>query len=225
MSDWRPSFLAATIVLSGGGFIGAVTADQSETGLNTATQGAPERGGSTGEPDGVPGSENPAPTPRTEPTLPPKPKAPAPETDTIMELNAAGDVDGVAVEAEFGTQTIAGETFEGVSMLVNRSDIYDTGSPWIEVTTRGRYTRLSGVVGISENTECENDASVSITDGGGQNLWGPETVSIGSKKEFDVKIKGLIGIRLFGLSRAQSDQSCPANPAWGDIKFVKAKSQ
>jgi len=149
---------------------------------------------------------------------------PAQGGQTLVELDRAGDVDGVSVEAVFGTRTIAGQLFEAVSTEVYRDDRFGTGSPWIKVATKRRYTRVRGVVGIREDAECSTPASVMITGAGGRTLWGPERVTISTAEEFDVPITGFARIDLVSRSLAESDDACGgglAEPAWGDVEFLK----
>lgn len=230
MSDWRPSLLAAVIVLSGGGFVGAATADRSDTHARTSPRRGPSAraGGGPARASGKGQSKGQSTSPATDTTSTGIEVVPPANTraDTLTELNTAGDVDGNTVEAKFGTRTISGHTFQGVSTDVYRDDKFSTGSPWIKVRTKGRYQRVSGVVGITGDAQCGTDASMSITDAGGETLWGPERVTINSAKRFDISINGRIGINLVGRSLAESDDGCGqglANPAWGDVKFVKTR--
>jgi hypothetical protein len=128
-------------------------------------------------------------------------------------------------EAEFGSRTIAGEIFDSVSTTVYRDDRFHTGSPWITIKSQGRYSRIRGVVGIREDTECSSPASMTITDDErGRTLWGPERVTIATAKQFDVPIRGLIRINLVGRSLAENDDVCgwgQSNPTWGDVEFLK----
>ena len=225
MSDWRPSLLAATIVLSGGGFVGAVTADRSDTNARTASQGvsSPRAARGTEEPAGKVRGNGQSSSPGTETTAPGIEVTPPANTraDTLTELNEGGQVEEDG-EEDFGTQTIAGKTYEGVSMFVNRGDVF--GTPKLPIKTKGQYKRLRGVVGISGDTECPRiDARVSITDDQGQDLWGPERVSFNSPKRFDISIKGLPSVNLVqrSLSPSADSFSCTADPAWGQVEFVK----
>jgi hypothetical protein len=227
VSDWRPSFLAATIVLFGGGFVGAVTADRSEKKATTASQGvpSPRAGQGTEESDGKgPSTQSTSPGPETTPSgIEISPPADTRAADTLTELVEGGQVEETGL-ADFGTHTIADKTYEGVSMYVDRTDVF--GTPKLPIKTKGRYKGLRGVVGISADTDCpRNEASVSITDDQGQNLWGPYDVGFNSPKRFDIPIKGLTRVNLVQISRAPSGDSCDgsdnADPAWGQVEFVK----
>lgn len=230
MSDWRPSLLAATVVVCFGGFIGAATDDRSETKATTDSQGVPntsaqrgrvDSGGGEGRSTGQttsPGSES------TAPGVEVVPPADTRAADTLMELYEAGRVEETG-EADFGPQTIADKTYkDGVSMYVQSNDTF--GTPRLPIKTNGRYKRLRGVVGISGDTDCPRfDATVSITDDQGQTLWGPQRVSFNSPKGFDIRIKGLALVNLVQRSLASSEDSCDsgdtADPAWGSVEFVK----
>jgi hypothetical protein len=149
------------------------------------------------------------------------PPADARAPDTLAELNQAGQV--ISLLGSFGTVTIASKTYEGVSLPVDRSD---DRSNTISITTHGRYKRLTGKVGINDNTQCpRTNASVSITDDQGQTLWGPVRASLNSTNAFDISIKGLPVVTLVGRSLATSEDACAdgatADPAWGDLAFVK----
>lgn len=232
MSDWRPSLLAATIVLFGGGFFGSVAADRSDKNAKGLSRGVsssragegPARASGKSQSKGQPTS------PGTETTAAGIQVTPPANTraDTLTELNDGGRVSSGSVAPTFGTVTIAGKSYEGVSMSVGRND----SSPWLLIETNARYKRLRGVVGIKGDTDCpRNDARVSITDDQGQNLWGPERVSFNSPKRFDMSIKDLARVKLVQLSLASSEGSAgtcgfvpddpKSDPAWGQVEFVK----
>lgn len=220
MSDWRPSFIAATIVLCGGGLVGASTApDRSETKAATASQGGQSPGAGRGAEgsEGKDRSRGQATSPGTETTSTGLEVAPPADTrapDTLTELYEGGQIDE-NVFADFGAKTIANKTYEGVSM----DDRSDDG---IQIETKGLYKRLRGVVGISAGTPCPRiGASVSITDDRGQNLWGPYDVGFNSPKRFDFSIKGLIRVNLVQSGAPSGDGCGTAESAWGDVEFVK----
>jgi len=234
VSNWRPSFLAATIVLSGGGFVGAVTADRADTNARTASQAlsSPRTGRAAEEPAGKgqsngqstsPGTATTPPGTKTTPpgikiTPPADPRAP----DTLSELNSGGQVEEGF--ADFGTQKIAGERYEGVSMNVSPYDSY--GTPELPIKTDGRYKKLRGLVGIDGDTMCpRNDANVWITDDQGHYLWGPERVSFNFPKRFNIKIKRPPRVNLVQRSAVPNGDRCDDNDeadvAWGQVEFVK----
>jgi len=147
--------------------------------------------------------------------------------DTITELSDAGRVEDDFGGARIGTQTIAGKTYaDGVAMNTDRSgDDFSTETGTLPVSTRARYSRLRGVVGIDGDSECpRNDATVSITDDEGSTLWGPEKVTFTLARKFDIEIDGLPLINLVQRSLAPSYDSCgdgQTYTAWGQLEFVK----
>jgi len=211
------------VVLFGGAWAGALTApERSKTKAATASQGGQSSGAGRGTEgsEGKDRSRGQATSPETETTstgLEVTPPADPRAADTVTELDEGGYVEEDC-PGGVGTQTIAGETYEGVT-----EEAYGSGCG-IHIETRGLYKRLRGVVGISGDTDCpRTDASVSITDDQGQTLWGPERVSFDSPKRFDnIRIRGLTSVSLVQRSLAPSGDSCEtADAAWGDVEFVK----
>jgi len=93
--------------------------------------------------------------------------------DTLIELHDGGRVEETSF-ADYGIKTIAGKTYEGVSMRVDRGGDLVGTLPRLAINTKGRYKRMTGVVGILGDAQCtNNDANVSITNGSGERLWGP----------------------------------------------------
>lgn len=144
-----------------------------------------------------------------------------PLTMTLSDLERAGDVDYLgSFDGDFGTQSIGDDDFsDGVSMLV-----YSDGSgiPSLEIQTRGRFSKVSGVVGIDGEAYCINSpAQVSITDDLGRTLWGPQQVTSRSQKRFEVGLEGAIRVNLEQVAVVGPDDcdNGAAQPAWGEMTF------
>jgi len=107
-----------------------------------------------------------------------------------------------------------------MSTEVDREGI--AGAPRIVINTNGRYKRIEGVVGIRDDTECTENA-VSITNGSGDRLWGPESVGFNSPTRFDISIRNRARVTFDQLSIAPNDNPCDgeAHVAWADVEFVK----
>ncbi len=152
-----------------------------------------------------------------------RPGNPSGAIDTIVDLEESDDVAPTlsSFDGDFGQQSIGGESFDdGVSMLVYPDQ--SSGVPELTVDTKGRYAKLSGVVGIDGDAECfRNAARVSITDASDRILWGPEKVNVDSRRRFDVDISGAVKVNFVQRSLGSEDTDCEsANPAWGAVKLV-----
>jgi len=228
LSDWRPSVLAAAVVLLVGGYVGAVTAPDSRPAARTVTErvigGAGQQPATASDPTRSATTTTSA---DDELTPPARPDAP----DTLSELYRAGRLDDDFGGIDVGTKTIAGKTYDdGVSMFTDRSgDDFSNNTGRLPITLKRQYLRLRGVVGIDGEAPCPgNDASVSIVDDQGQILWGPRHVSFNVDEHFDIAIKDLPRIELVQRSLASSEDRCDDGevseltyPAWGQLKFVK----
>ena len=149
--------------------------------------------------------------------------------DTLIELHDGGRVEETSF-ADYGIKTIAGKTYEGVSMRVDRGGDLVGTLPRLAINTKGRYKRMTGVVGILGDAQCtNNDANVSITNGSGERLRGPFRVGADSPKRFNISIRNRTRVTLDQLSLPAGDNPCdgdnieayPAYPAWGDLEFLK----
>ena len=210
MTGWQRALLAPAIVVASGITVGVLTGSPSDESGKVVTR-------IVTRPEPQAGPPNTATDPAGIAITPPSARD-AP--DTLDELNDKGLTDDLYVD--FGIITIADKTYEGMSTVVDRDGV--AGDPQFEIKTNGRYKRMKGVVGIRDDAECtENDARVSITNGAGDTLWGPEHVRLNVPKGFDISIRNRSRVTLDGLSLAPSDNPCngEANVAWGDVKFVK----
>jgi hypothetical protein len=138
----------------------------------------------------------------------------------IVELQKQGDVESLsAFDGDFGTQSIGGNDYEsGVSMVVYSDE---SGVPELEIRTKGRFSRLTGVVGIDGNAQClEASAKVWVADDAGNMLWGPEVVDSRSRTPVMADVSGTVRVNLEQRSKASSAEACgngEANPAWGEV--------
>lgn len=153
----------------------------------------------------------------------PAPQPPAPVRVSIVDLEEAGDADHLgAFDGDYGTQSIGGRQFvDGVSMVV-----YADGSGIAElgIQTRGRFERISGVVGIDGDAAClETPAAVSVEDDRGATLWGPTMVDSRTRESFNVRIAGAVRIYLVQQSLGDRDGcgNSEANPAWGRVYLLR----
>lgn len=146
-------------------------------------------------------------------------RSPAPTLTrtSIVQLSEEGKAEHLgAFEGDYGTQSIGGRPYpDGVSMLVFSDG---SGHPKVAVNTEGRFSKISGVVGIDGNAECvEVPASVSIVDDHGTVLWGPKTVDSRSRVPFSADLEGAVRVYLTQASLATGEEGCGANPAWGRV--------
>ncbi|MGI9099822.1 MAG: hypothetical protein ACR2H2_15255 [Solirubrobacteraceae bacterium] len=216
MTAWQRTLLAAAVVILCGTVVGALAGGPADHGVTTVTHVVTR-------PSTVPQSPSTPPETATDPGgIAITPPAAGDAPDTLKELYDSDRVEGT--DADFGIVAIAEKTYEGASMYVDRDG--GRGTPQVVINTKGRYKRIKGVVGISDSAECaENDANVSITNGNGDRLWGPERVGINSPKRFDISIRNRARVTLDQLSLASGDNPCDgdtfAYPAWGEVEFVK----
>jgi len=200
---------------------------------------APRTRDSDRDRDGTPDStdacpDEPADTPNGCPSPPPSPPD---ESDTLSDLKRMGDAPEIDdIEGDYGQQEIGGESYEhGISMLVYLEDPDDdSGIPELTLETDGRYTRMSGYVGIQdeESDECSG-AEVSITNESGKRLWprGGRRVEVHGEDpdpvRFSFRMERPEQVKLVQKSLAESpDDGCngSANPAWGEVRFTKGSA-
>jgi hypothetical protein len=168
------------------------------------TQRKPEA--ATGEEERATSDENP-------PSQPPR----ALTRTSIVELREEGKAEHLgSFEGDYGTQSIGGRSYpDGVSMLVYSDG---SGQPKLAILTEGRFSKISGVVGIDGSAQCiEAPASVSIVDDRGALLWGPQTVHARSRVPFSADLSGAVRIYLAQASLESGEEVCGANPAWGSV--------
>lgn len=148
---------------------------------------------------------------------PPEPRA----ADTIGTIRKR---DGVTDLGTFGGDilagTIGGSPYDEVLFLY----VYPNGSQprIVGIKTEGAYQSMRGVAGIYGSADCvQNDARVSIEDDKGSVLWGPYTVSSRSERSINVAIRDAVEVRLVHRALPPGGDCEAANPAWGDLKFLK----